>query len=227
MTPKRNSSNHISTAIITAAGSSQRMGGTKKEFIEIDGKPLIVHTTEQFLKTALFTSIIVTASQESYTKVQALLSHFPEVTTIIGGNERQESVYRALQALKETNPDTVLIHDGARPWVSESTIIAVQQATEQFGSAAPAITPQDTMKVVDQDGYIREHLVRSQTRAIQTPQGFAYREITSAHETAATSGVSVTDDTELYGMYVGPVYTVPGDPENVKITYQNDIRSTL
>ncbi len=227
MTPKRNSNKYISTAIITAAGSSQRMGGTKKEFIEIDGKPLIVHTTEQFLKTALFTSIVVTASQESYTRVQTLLSHLPEVTTIIGGNERQESVYLGLQALKETNPDTVLIHDGARPWVSKSTIIAVQQATEQFGSAAPAIIPQDTIKTVNQDGYIQEHLVRSQTRAIQTPQGFTYKAILSAHETAVTSGVLVTDDTELYGMYEGPVYTVPGDPKNVKITYQNDIRSTL
>ncbi len=227
MSPKRNSNKNISTAIITAAGSSLRMGGTKKEFIQIEEKPLVVHITERFLKTGLFSSIIVTASQESYTQVQALLSQLPKVTTIIGGNDRQESVYLGLQALQEIQPDTVLIHDGARPWVSDDTIHAVQKLTEQFGSAAPVITPQDTIKMVNQDGCITEHLVRSETRAIQTPQGFTYKDILSAHKEAARKGVSVTDDTELYGMYVGPVHTVLGDPKNIKITYTSDLRSEL
>ncbi len=226
------------TAIITAAGSSQRMGGERKELLCIAGKPLILHTLERFIATGLFDQIVVTTSQESYQEIEALMAPFAKVSVILGGDTRQKSVYKGLlhieqQCLDGAKPQSdnanasshVLIHDGARPWVSTELIQSVLDATIAHGAAAPMITPQDTIKLVDTKGWIINHPTRERTGAIQTPQGFRFTEILQAHREAALAGLTVTDDTELYAKYVAPVFTVEGERTNKKVTFPEDLNA--
>ncbi len=212
-------------AIITAAGSSQRMGGERKELITVSGRPLILYTVSRFIQSKLFSTIVVTTSKESLAPVRSALTKagFTQVQVIIGGATRQESVAKALARLSATPPEFVLIHDGARPWVSLRLIHSVLKATEEHGAAAPVTPPRDTIKMIGPKGEITTHLPRTETVAIQTPQGFRYKEIREAHRQAAREKIQVTDDTELYARFESPVFTVEGERKNKKITYPEDV----
>ena len=120
-------------------------------------------------------------------------------------------------------PTHVLIHDGARPWVSRETIVNVLSAAVEHGAAAPVVPAVNALKVVDDKGVLKEHLSRESVYGVQTPQGFQFDEILSAHREAAADTVHYIDDTEIYSRYCGEVYAVPGNPENRKITYSHDL----
>ncbi|MBQ9238123.1 MAG: 2-C-methyl-D-erythritol 2,4-cyclodiphosphate synthase [Treponema sp.] len=140
-----------------------------------------------------------------------------------GGNTRQESVYHALEALEPFSPDIVLIHDGARPFVDEKTITATLAAAERYGAAVPALLPADTIKTVNADNTVAQHLDRTTVRAVQTPQGFRFAPLLAAHRKAAAADRAYTDDSEIWGTFVGTVKLTAGSPENRKITYRSDI----
>lgn len=153
-----------------------------------------------------------------------------------GGETRQKSVYEALQKIKEEVKDensddnpVVFIHDGARPFVTEETISLVNRAAQEFGAAAPGLRPVDTQKEIDDNGFIKRHLERSHLISIQTPQAFKFQQILEAHKNADSSSKEYTDDTELWDEFISRqkgenrVKIVIGDPENKKITYQNDL----
>lgn len=219
-------------AVITAAGSSSRMGGgQKKEYLLLDDRPLLQHTLQPFLNTNIFSHIVITVPPggEKYAKeaLGELFLNKTEITITPGGASRQESVYNGLRALESTGIDQVLIHDGARPWISEDLIMAVLQAARTYGAAAPVIDVVDTMKKINLEGFITEHLMRSQIKGIQTPQGFNYLEIIKAHGKAKTDGTAYTDDTEIYSAYFGPVFTVPGELNNIKVTYPQDLEGKV
>ena len=99
----------------------------------------------------------------------------------------------------------------------------VLQATQKYQAATPGITPTDTIKALDSDGFIVTHLVRSTLTAVQTPQGFDFNMLYDAHKKAADDNTSYTDDSEIWGKYCGPVKLVEGDIKNIKITYPGDI----
>ncbi len=212
-------------AIITAAGSSQRMQGQRKEFLNISGKSLIEHTIIPFVESRLFNSILITTSKESYQPMVEALKSYKEsnISVIIGGATRQDSVRKALEYLSTTPPETVLIHDGARPWITEALITTVTKGAHQYHAVAPVIPPRDTIKLITPTGENHTHLIRSEVMAVQTPQGFCYSKILDAHRKAQEDNITVTDDTELYARYYGTVYTVEGDRQNQKITYPEDI----
>lgn len=144
-----------------------------------------------------------------------------------GGSDRSESVFRALAYLAEKDePDIVLVHDAARPFVSPALIRRVLSLCAQKGAAAPAVPPVDTYKERDgKDGRIVRHLQRSRLAAVQTPQGFYFKPLLEAHKKARTDGKTYTDDTEIFGAYAGDVFLCEGERTNMKITYKEDLPS--
>ena len=150
-------------------------------------------------------------------------THQGNLHIVEGGASRQESVYRGLLTLADKNITYILVHDGARPWVSGEVITSVLMATEQYGAAVPAIPVTDTQKEVDETGKIIRHLRRDRLAAVQTPQGFCFESLLYAHRQACNDGKTYTDDSEIYARYCGTVYICPGSRENKKITYREDL----
>lgn len=273
------------SVIITAAGSSSRMGGAKKEFFSLGCGTVLSETAKRFLQTIDISQMVVTyasasasenhsasaeasasgdasasadvSADEEASASAARTAFFAdsEMETLVsktklmfvpGGATRQDSVRNALEALAETwtgaeasaSADTlananrsasageshiVLVHDGARPFVTSEIIRAVVDATKKYGAAVPAVVPVDTLKEKDDGDFITRHLTRSQLAAVQTPQGFHFTELLEAHRKAMGDGKTYTDDSEIWGAYCGEVKIVAGDIANKKITYASDL----
>ncbi len=210
-------------------------GGEKKEYRRLEGKPVILRCILAFLESADFAQIVVTipppdqerGHRRRMEKILAPLGEsFPaalkKIRFVEGGETRQESVRSGLSAFTETI-DYVLIHDAARPWVSGELIERVMADCLLKGAVIPVIPITDALKKIDEEGFIDEHLERSLTLGAQTPQAFSYRAILDAHRRAAGDGRTYIDDSEIYSRYAGPVHTVPGEPANIKITFQRDL----
>lgn len=226
-------SSPISIALlITAAGSSQRMGGEiKKEYRLLDGVPVLLHSLFTFLTAAASDEIVITIPPGDRETVSALLdTHFPnhlgsfleKIQLVEGGATRQDSVRLGLTAFTAPH-DIVLIHDGARPWISPEVIRQVIEATMLHGACIPVVPSTNAMKRIASDGTIEAHLPRAFTVGAQTPQAFRHTEIAEAHRHAAEDGIEYIDDSEIYHRYIGPVHTVPGDLANIKITFPSDL----
>lgn len=216
--------------VITAAGSSTRMGGMKKELALIDGRPVLKIVSETFYKCGLFDKVVITypfhpdhpdGCDSGLTS--ALKGVDLDLIWVPGGKTRQGSVYNALQALSGLAVDYVLIHDAARPWVTVTIIKSVLDKTIEHGACIPVVPHVNASKRVGSGGEILEHHDRSAVVGAQTPQGFRYADILKAHEEAREVGMDYPDDAEAYHNTVGPVFTVPGDPANRKITFRYDL----
>ena len=221
--------------IITAAGSSTRMGGSiKKEYLPYKNGTVLSVCAETFLNACYdryeITDFIVTCPENGLEECSKALSPlslllYPGITltTLIGSDTRQKSVFNALRAVSG-NPEIVLIHDGARPFITEKLIVNAVEAAFEFGASVPGITPTDTQKEVDENGFIVRHLLRSSLAAVQTPQCFEYNRLLEAHNKARKDNREYTDDTEIWGAYCGRVKVIPGDVNNIKITYPSDLK---
>ncbi len=232
MTTKNNSSGV--NVVICAAGSSTRMGGsTKKEYLPLNNGTVLSEAVKKFLDSANVEILAITIPADGKKKAQEALFSDKSIeqklleTKLIfveGGSTRQKSVFNALKKIADLKPnsDLVLIHDGARPFVTEKIIQDTLDATRECGAAVPGTPPVDTQKTMDKDGFIKEHLLRSQMTAVQTPQGFRLKELLKAHELAEKDEKEYTDDTEIWGKYCGPVKVVQGDSCNKKITFAGD-----
>jgi 2-C-methyl-D-erythritol 4-phosphate cytidylyltransferase/2-C-methyl-D-erythritol 2,4-cyclodiphosphate synthase len=228
-------------AVICAAGSSSRMGTGKKEYLPLPGEN---HLTVLGAAVAAFAScpriktIVVTvpAGEEGAAKAclpEGSLSREGGILFVEGGPTRRSSVHRALLLLEPYHPTHVLIHDGARPWVKRDLIERCIEAAVRFGAAIPALPLVETPKELELEGdtqLIRRHLRRTALCTAQTPQGFAFPAILRAHERAAEKEekehYEYTDDAEVWGEFAGQVTVIPGDPENKKITYPEDLDSS-
>ena len=217
----------IKAVIITAAGSSSRMKGKgKKELKIVKGRTVLERAVLPFVLSEQFDHICVTYPEGKREEMEKALHriNFP-ISYIQGGESRQASVYNALVSLKETKSDLVLIHDGARPHISEELIARVLEGTIERGNSTPVTASVSAMKILNAAGDILQHLVRSTTVSAQTPQGFAFPEILEAHEKARSDENAYIDDSEIWSSYIGPSHTVAGDTENIKITYPGDLKS--
>lgn len=241
-TPSNSQSPAKVAVIITAAGSSTRMGGSiKKEFMPLgDGTVLstCVKAFEDAAKDAEhpfdISQMIITVPMNGTTEASEAVTAFfafdddmkEKVEYVQGGYTRQKSVLNALEHIQKAKvqPDYVLIHDGARPFITRTIIHYVLQAAMEFEAAAPGIKPVDTIKEINENGFIVKHLERRLLTAIQTPQGFVFSKLCDAHKKAASDGHDYTDDSEIWGKYVGDVKLVTGDPKNIKITYPGDLQ---
>ncbi|MDC7235296.1 MAG: IspD/TarI family cytidylyltransferase [Spirochaetales bacterium] len=216
----------IKAAIITAAGSSNRMKGKgKKEFKVIKGRTVLERAVLPFVLSEEFDHICVTYPEGKKEEMEKALHriNFP-ISYIPGGATRQASVFNALKSLKETQSDLVLIHDGARPHISEELIGRVLEGTISRGNSTPVTPSVSAMKILSPLGDIEEHLIRSRTVSAQTPQGFSFAELFEAHEKAEADDRDYIDDSEIWSVYIGPSHTVEGDPDNIKITYPGDLK---
>ena len=230
-------------AIITAAGSSSRIG-VKKEYrlvgdkTDMEGKPLTVlgKTALAFAACSRIETVIITvprdpnlgeiAARDSL-PARLLRSHAkPRFLFVTGGPTRRSSVHNALSLLESYRPNYVLIHDGARPWIEPAMIDRVIDAMLKHKAAIPMLPLTDTPKEIDEKGFIKRHLRRIYVGNAQTPQGFAFPDILRAHEKAVEKekeGWVYTDDAEVWGEFTGNVYVVPGSPLNKKITFPEDL----
>ena len=216
------------SVIVTAAGSSVRMGvGQKKEYIEIDGTSVLHLALNSFSDSKLFNPLIVTIPKGQKANALDALKNFPrkdDILFIEGGGSRQESVFKGLLALEEYDPEFVLIHDGARPWLENSIIDQIMNGLKKHDACAPAIKSIDAMKIISSSGFIERHLKRDKTYSIQTPQGFKFCKILNAHKLASKDSIEYIDDTEIYSKYFGKVFVVEGSVDNKKVTYSSDLR---
>ena len=218
--------------IITAAGSSTRIGGgLKKEYLPYKNGTVLSICAETFLNacSSLYeiTDFIITCPKGGIEDCRKALCGLTEKSPLEikiteGSDTRQKSVYKGLCAVSGT-PDIVLIHDGARPFVSDRIINEGIKAACEFGASVPGITPIDTQKEIDAEGFIVRHLVRNRLSAVQTPQCFEFNKLLEAHARAAKDAYEYTDDTEIWGAYCGRVRIIPGDVNNIKITYPADL----
>lgn len=212
------------SAIIAAAGNSSRMGDVgNKQFLSLAGKPVLVHTLLAFAGIEEVREILIVTRGEDIPAVEKLVKQYaiPKVTGVLaGGATRQESVYRGLLQAKE---ERVLIHDGARPFVTGEEIRRVLEALKTEAAAAPGVPVKDTIKQLDSKGYIQKTLPREELCSIQTPQGFWTREIIAAHRRAEEEGYSSTDDCALAEWTGISVRVVMGNYHNIKITTPEDL----
>ena len=213
------------SAIVLAGGRGKRMNYHKsKQFIEIKGKPVLVYTREKFIYNKSIDEVILVLPEDEgdYCKKEVLQKYSLKVDRIvIGGKERQDSVFNALEAMEKAN--IVLIHDGARPFISEKIIEEGIKYANIYGAAAPGVTPKDTIKIKNEDNISVDTPDRNTLVAVQTPQCFKYDEIYQCHRKIKEENAIVTDDTSVVERYGHKVYLYEGDYTNIKITTPEDL----
>ena len=209
--------------IVAAAGSSVRMG-QNKQFLPLAGIPVLARTLIRLQKSRAVSSVILVVRAEDLFAAQNLADRYGigKLTDIVSGSKtRQESVMKGIERLPQT-ADKVLIHDGARPLVSEEIIEAVAAALNEYPAVTCAVAVKDTVKQVDENGMVTATPDRKTLAAVQTPQGVWVKEY---REAAAKAGdlSAFTDDTSLMEAAGFAVKTVPGSYTNIKITTAEDI----
>lgn len=211
-------------ALILAGGSGSRVGADiPKQYLDIDGVPVIRRTVEVFLSHPSVDTVQVVIGADDADFCKSALSGLDLPAPVIGGASRQDSGRRGLEALDAGHPDYVLIHDAARPFIDHATIDRVIAALDDTPAVLPAVQVADTLKRGDGTPPIvaatvdRENLWRA-----QTPQGFRFTDILAAHRAAA--GQEMTDDTAIAEHAGLAVALVPGNEDNFKITTQDDLR---
>lgn len=214
-------------AIIVAGGSGKRMGmNIKKQFIELDGKATLAHTIEVFNKCKIIDEIIVVVGKADKEKVRTeIVSRYDyrKVIQIVeGGKERQDSVYNGLMSVSD-EVQYVMIHDGARPFISEEILEKAFIMTKERHATVVAVPVKDTIKVVNEALEVEGTPNRSTLWSIQTPQSFKKELLMEAYAYAKEEGLTVTDDSMLVEAYGKKVYIVEGDYNNIKITTPEDL----
>ncbi|OXS27196.1 MAG: 2-C-methyl-D-erythritol 4-phosphate cytidylyltransferase [Acetobacterium sp. MES1] len=218
--------NVLTSVIIPAAGLGRRMkASVSKQYLQLNGKPVLAHTLDVFEKCSLIDEIVLVINPEEQQLCQDQVIgvySYSKIKLVAGGDTRQESVYAGLKAV---NPQTriVLIHDGARPLIRESVICKSIEETIKHRATVVGVPAKNTIKVISDDGFVEATPDRNYLVEIQTPQTFDYDLIKEAHQKALESGVSGTDDAFLVEWLKVPVKIVVGDYTNIKITTPEDL----
>ena len=217
------------TAIILAAGQGKRMKTkVQKQFLMLQGKPLLYYSLACFQKSDEIQEIVVVTGKESidYCRNEIIEKYgFTKVKSIAeGGKERYDSVYAGLEACS-ADTDYVFIHDGARPFVTEDIIKRTKKGAVTYQACIAGMPSKDTVKIIDENNMVSATPERSRVWSVQTPQVFLYSLIKEAHDTArSVSMQGITDDAMVVEQYKNtPVRIVEGAYENIKITTPEDI----
>lgn len=216
--------------ILLCAGKGTRMQQeTNKMLLNIEGKPLVIHSIEAWQTQACISSIVLVIAAEDQEEMTGLLKQYQLEHVIdklvIGGKERQDSVYQGLSYLQTLDhpPENVLIHDGARPFIFELELEKLLAEVSSLQSAIFGLPVSDTIKRVNQQGEIKETLNRAELWAIQTPQGFNLQALMQAHQQARKKQLQATDDAALMEWFGQSVKVVEGSKYNLKLTTPEDI----
>ena len=215
------------TAIVVAAGKSERMGtGTDKAFLNLGPKPVLAWSLLAFERCTDVDQIVVVVRKDQIVATKALVRMFgiSKIRTVVaGGQKRQDSV---MNGLKEVDSDTriVVIHDGARPCVKPETIAETVKVAKRTGAAVIGCHIWDTVKYVEKGTTVSRTEDRSKLWAVQTPQAFSASVIRRAYAEVAKKNVDVTDDASAVELIGEPVKIVESNVPNLKITTVEDLR---
>jgi 2-C-methyl-D-erythritol 4-phosphate cytidylyltransferase len=222
--------------ILPAAGLGTRMApghatpNAPKQFLALQGLPILVHSLRAFAAVARVTSIYVAVRKTEISRMQALIAEHAlasRVQVVEGGDTRQESVSRALKVLSADDDDVILVHDAVRPLIDPATIERTIEAVESYGAAIVGLPAVDTIKQVERTarGAIvtstipREYIVQA-----QTPQGFRWSVLRQAFADAEADGFVGTDEASVVERSGVQVAVVLGSPANLKITHPGDLQ---
>lgn len=208
------------SVIITAGGSSSRFEGENKLLYKIGEKTVIETCLEKFINLNFVDEIVISANFSIIPELNKLFSNVSKIKIIEGGSSRQKSVFNALKACN--NPEYVIIHDAARPFIKQKTIIECLNNAKDIGASIVAVKTVDTIKIVDKNGIISSTPDRNFLWNAQTPQIFKYDLIYRLHE--KYSNCEFTDDSLLFEKEGLPVVITQGDYSNFKITTIDDIK---
>jgi 2-C-methyl-D-erythritol 4-phosphate cytidylyltransferase len=205
----------------------KRMGASiNKQYLLLDGKPILAHTLEFFQRADFIDEIypVVPSDEIDFCRINVVEKYgIDKVKQIVaGGAERQNSVLNALRAIDFADDDVVLIHDGVRPFVPDHAVARSIEIALEFDGAVTAVPVKDTVKVV-KDAMIVETPSREALWLAQTPQTFRYALIRAAHELADSEEFIGTDDASLMERMGRTVHVVIGDYRNIKITTPEDL----
>jgi 2-C-methyl-D-erythritol 4-phosphate cytidylyltransferase len=211
-------------------GSAERAGASRKQFMLLEGSPILIHTVRKFAASDRVSEIIVAVRPEDREWVESMLrQEFPgeRVQVVEGGDSRQESVQHALDALR-TDTDLVAVHDAVRPFIDLETIHHVFDEAARSGAAIVAVPAVDTVKQVtrgagDAHVRVRATIPREKLVMAQTPQVFRYELLTRAFASARADGFTGTDESSLVERLDIEVSVVPGSDRNIKITKPSDV----
>lgn len=214
--------------VIVAGGNGTRMGSDiKKQYIKLNNKEILAHTIEAFNKCNLIDDIVVVVGENEMAFVEnEICKHYgyDKVRKVVaGGKERQDSVYNGLQSIAK---DTayVMVHDGARPFVTEAIIERGLDGAKEKGAAIMAVPVKDTIKECTiEDGRVENTPMRQKLWSIQTPQIFKYNILINAYNYVREHTLQVTDDSMAVEAFGEKVYIVEGEYTNIKLTTPEDI----
>jgi len=226
----------MNLALIVAAGKGTRMGAEGgKQFLPLAGKPVLAHTLAAFQQASSIDAIIIITAEENFDRCLSVIDTYSIIKAnganganranriVIGGAERQDSVYNGLQAAREfEQAKVVVVHDGARPLVTPRLIDDAIVNLVECDGVVVGIPAKDTIKLVD-DGFVIETPDRSKTWQVQTPQAFLFEPLLRAHEKARAEGFYGTDDSMLMERYGSKIKVITGLEENIKITTPIDL----
>jgi 2-C-methyl-D-erythritol 4-phosphate cytidylyltransferase/2-C-methyl-D-erythritol 2,4-cyclodiphosphate synthase len=208
--------------IIVAAGRGQRFGADfPKQYAQLAGRGVLRWSLDTFSRNPRIRRVLPVIHPDDHATLSHVAAGLKLEAPVHGGATRQESVLRGLEALSTNPPDWVLIHDGARPQVDSGTIARVLEALKTSAGVIPAVAVADTLKRIDPRAVISETVPRANLVRAQTPQGFHFDKLLSAHR--AAKGQDLTDDAAVFEKSGGAVLTVPGSEANFKITTQDDL----
>ncbi len=223
--PKTPSADTI--AIVAAGGSGSRVRAPRpKQFLELMGKPLLAHTVTRFIRSPDIDRIVVVLPSHDFEQhVQLMTPWFSpgdDLEVVPGGDSRQDSVWNGLSTIPPSFEGSVLVHDGARPLVSQEIIGSVVAAAKRFGGAIAGLPVSETLKEVGPDPSDAAVVVRTVDRRLyyhaQTPQCFRHGILRTAFDQARAEGFQGTDEAQLVERLGVKVHLVPGSVRNIKVT---------
>ena len=198
----------------------------KKPYLNLGGKPILVHTINAFDRNPVIDTILVIVDAVDLEMCRSTViapNAFQKVgDLVVGGETRQASVFNGLQSLP-TDTDCIIVHDGVRPFVTDEMIFACIEAADEWGAAVVAVPAKDTIKVASADGFIVDTPDRDKLWAVQTPQAFRASVLLDAHAYAQRECITATDDAMLAERLGFKVKIVSGSESNLKITTPEDL----
>lgn len=216
-------------AVVLAGGSGKRMNSdVKKQYINLCGKPVLYYALAAFERSNV-DGIVVVAGKDDINFVRSDIIkkyNLSKITAVVeGGKERYNSVYNGLCAIDDTR--IVLVHDGARPFVSTRLINEMIEVTKKCGASIAAVRVKDTIKSSDENNCVAHTLPRENLWQVQTPQAFDYKKLKKAYELMFDMNLTedITDDAMVWERFAGAaaVRIVEGSYSNIKITTPDDL----
>ena len=213
--------------IVPAAGSGTRIGGgIKKQFLPLKGKPIIVHTLQQFEHCPDVDEVALALPESAMSEMEAIVGRFrlhKVSKMIVGGAKRQDSVRNVLNRLLLKDSDIILVHDGVRPFIETKRIAHLLKVCKEYDAAVLAVQPKDTIRRSTGGGFFDQTLDRTALWLIQTPQAFRARLLVRAFEKAKKDKFYSTDEAALVERLGVKIRIVEGSYDNIKITTLEDL----